>query len=81
MKQYRVWNVVLFLLVMLFSQTVLYTACPRCMRKSLALRTLCNLPTANFLWPLVLLLHGILFLLSYTRGHSRAIIRILRSAN
>jgi hypothetical protein len=70
LKQYRVFNVLLFLVVGYYLQTVMHTACPRCMRRSLALRTLVNLPTANLLWPLVVLIHGILLLRSYTSGHS-----------
>jgi hypothetical protein len=78
LKRYRVFRVLLFLFVGYYLETVMHMACPRCMRRSLALRTLVNLPTANLLWPVVVVFHGILLLRSYTNGHSRSIIRILR---
>jgi hypothetical protein len=79
MKRYRVFDYLCFLFVAFAYQTVMRTCCPRCMRKSLLLRTFLNLPLANILWPLVLIGHGIAFLATFTNGHSKSILQLLNA--
>jgi hypothetical protein len=78
LKRYRVFDYLLFLYVFFAYQSVMHTACPRCMRKSLALRTLLNMVLANILAPLVLLVHGFAFLRTFSKGHSASVLKILR---
>jgi hypothetical protein len=78
LKRYRVFDYLLFLFVAFAYQSVMHTACPRCMRKSLLLRSLVNLVLANFLFPLVALVHGTAFLATFSQGHSHSILKILR---
>jgi Zn finger protein HypA/HybF involved in hydrogenase expression len=78
LKRYRVFDFLLCLFIGFSMQTVMHTACPGCMRKSLLIRSLINLPLANVLFPLVAVFHGIAFLRSLTQGHSESVVEILR---
>jgi hypothetical protein len=78
LKRYRVFDYLVFLFVAFSVQTVMHTACPRCMRTSLLLRSALNVVLANFLCPVVLLVHGMEFLATFSKGHSTSVLQILR---
>jgi hypothetical protein len=78
LKRYRVFDYLVFLFIFVGYQSVMKTACPRCMRKSLLLRSLVNLVLANVLAPIMLLMHGIAFLATFSKGHSTSVLKILR---
>ena len=78
-KQYRFPELFVFLLVLYWVRTLTYTACPSCMRKKLALCAVINVVTANIVWPFVLFpWYSALALASFTRGHSKAVLAVLR---
>jgi hypothetical protein len=76
-KQYSVAHLVVFVLVFVYHQTGKYTGCSSCMRGYLLARTAINIIPANLLFPFIFLFHSIQFLRTYTRGHSRAIRKLL----
>lgn len=51
-------------------------ACPRCMRKRIANRTLANVWSAHVIWPLTVLpMHAWFYLSSFLPGHHAAVRR------
>jgi hypothetical protein len=78
LKRYRVFDYLVFLFVAFAVRTVMHTACPRCMRTSLLLRSVLNVVLANILCPVVLLVHGIQFLMTFSKGHSASVVEILQ---
>jgi hypothetical protein len=78
LKQYRflLWGVCYLAGVMY--RTVWYRACPACMRKWLAQRTAINVVPTNVLWPLVVLpWAAVLFIATYSQGHTPDVLRCL----
>ncbi|MEZ6125828.1 MAG: hypothetical protein R3C49_22100, partial [Planctomycetaceae bacterium] len=56
------------------------TGCPACTRKFIGKNLLVNLPTANLVWPVICVPWAIALLLaSFTRGHSKSILKSLAS--
>src|SRR5262249_17863446 len=78
LKRYRIYDYLLFLFFGAGWQLATYTACARCMRRIIGLRTALNVVSANFLFPLVFVPHVVQFLRSFAKGHSRSILQILR---
>lgn len=79
LKQYNFFVWIFFFLVGAFHRSIRYTACPSCQRKKLALQTLLTLIPANLFFPIVLLLHGGYFAMSFRPGHSRPIRKELQT--
>jgi hypothetical protein len=73
LKQYSV-PTVLFIVIAWAVRKSTEVACPSCMRKTVLRQTLINVPTANILWPLVIVPYaGIEFYLASRKGHSTEI--------
>ncbi len=73
LKQYSV-PTVLFIVIAWAVRRSTEVACPSCMRKTVLRQTLINVPTANILWPFVILPYaGIEFYRSSRKGHSTEI--------
>jgi hypothetical protein len=73
LKCYTFARLIVFLFIFGTVQKATYTLCPRCMRGTLATLALVNTLTANLLAPLVWVIYGVLFLMTFTRGHSRSL--------
>jgi hypothetical protein len=74
-KQYRMFDYLLFLGIFAVWRTVVRTGCPRCIRRDVLGRTLINIVLANLLWfPVVLPWHVIQALRSLRRGHSKNVL-------
>ena len=70
-KQYKLVRTLLFLFLFATWNTLVATACPRCMRKVILKRTAINILPANVLWVIVVLpFHLVQLLRTLTRGHS-----------
>jgi hypothetical protein len=70
LKLYHVLNV-LFVLVAFYFEGERHVACPRCMRRTLALHGLFWLLPANLLWPVfVLIPNAVHLLMTFRKGHS-----------
>jgi hypothetical protein len=70
LKYYHILNVV-FLLFAFRIESDRLIACPRCMRRLLALHSLVWLLIANLLWPVLVLAPNLVhFLMTFRRGHS-----------
>ena len=69
-----------FFALIYFSWTpVDYIACPSCMRKLILVRMLFNIIPANVTWPIFAVIWGIQLGRTYSRGHSREILKQLRA--
>jgi hypothetical protein len=77
LKQYRMYEMVLFVVFATAWRVATHVACPKCMRQKLLVRMLYNLPLANVFWPIVGVWHGVMVLTSLRKGHSRAIRKLL----
>jgi hypothetical protein len=69
LKRHRLHNWLVFVWFFWWAQTADYTACASCMRAILLQRTLVNIPTANLLWPIVLVRHAVFFTGTFRKGH------------
>lgn len=70
-KRYTMPRFVLFLGVAWFQQRATYTQCAPCMRWTIVENAVINVLPANLLWVLILFpWYSILFLLTFTAGHS-----------
>lgn len=70
LKQYSV-PTVLFIVIAWAVRRSTEVACPSCMRKTVLRQTLINVPTANILWPLVIVPYaGIQLYRASRKGHS-----------
>lgn len=79
LKQAKLFNKLLFLMIYTQWQTVTYTCCPECMRRHILNRSAATLLTGNFLWPIVALpLHGYHLYKSYQPGHSKAVANAIK---
>ena len=75
MKQFRCLSWCLFYLAGASWQTEYVRACPGCMRRHLAWRTLVNLVPANVLWPVMVLpWAAVQFVSTYQKGHSPTVL-------
>jgi len=77
-KCYRMMGVLVFLLIGAWWQTKRVVACDSCMRSELVISSAINLVTANLLSPLIWLWHGVLFAMTFGKGHSPEVIGFLR---
>mgnify|MGYP001603202908 CR=1 FL=1 len=77
-KCYRMMGVLVFLFVGAWWQTKRLVACDSCMRTELLISSAINLVTANVLSPLIFLWHGVLFAMTFGKGHSPEVIGFLR---
>ena len=77
-KCYRMMGVMIFIFVGAWWQTKRVVACAGCMRSELAISSAINLFTANLLSPFIFLWHGILFAMTFGKGHSPEVIGYLR---
>jgi hypothetical protein len=73
LKRFRLHQWLVFIWIGWWTRTAEYTACPACMRKILLERTLVNIPTANLIWPIVLVTNAICFARTFGRGHSKKV--------
>lgn len=68
----------LFLFVFYGWQTASQIGCPSCTRKMIGKNLLVNVLTANITWPFIILPWNlILLVMSFTRGHSKSVLKIL----
>lgn len=82
-KRYRIIDFCLFILIAANCRYVEYTCCPDCMRKHILEKGFTyNIITANFLWLILILPWSIILILcSYSKGHSKAVLKDIRKAN
>ncbi len=73
LKQYRMVDLVVVLVVALIYRPATHTACPSCMRRILLKRAAINTITAHLFAPLLYLVYGVYALMTVSQGHSRAI--------
>jgi hypothetical protein len=75
LKRVKLFQWLVFLVVFYWVRTVVYTACPGCMRKALVKRTLLNLVPGNLAWLLIVLpVHGLAFFRSFAAGPSSGLV-------
>jgi hypothetical protein len=68
----------LFLVVFYGWQTASQIGCPSCTRKMIGKNLLVNILTANITWPFIILPWNlILLVMSFTRGHSKSVLKVL----
>ncbi len=68
----------LFAIVGYGYKTIPQVGCPSCTRGMIGKNLLVNILTANLVWPIICLPWGIvLFLMSFTKGHSRSVLKTL----
>ena len=79
MKRHRLYRLLVFIGVAWWAQTAEYTACPPCMRHVILVRTLVNIPTANLTWPILFVIHAFQFASTFTAGHSRKVLELLKA--
>jgi hypothetical protein len=78
LKQYEFVRWMAFYLVGAAYQTAHYRACPGCMRKLIAARAAWNVVPANLLWVVLVFPWALaLFVATYRKGHSPAVLRAL----
>ena len=77
-KSYTMMSFLIFILVGAWWRTKRVVACDSCMRGELILSSCINLVTANLLSPFVLLWHGVLFAMTFQKGHSQEVLGYLR---
>jgi hypothetical protein len=80
LKCYRMFRYFLFAYLFYAWQIAGYVGCPSCMRKTIGVRCLVNLFTANLIFPVVLVQLAGAFLFTFMRGHSREVRRALEAA-
>ena len=80
-KNYKLPNYIVFLLLGATGQTISYICCPHCMRKHILIKCFTyNILLANVLWPFLIVPWGIVQLIrSYTKGHSDSVMQIIQS--
>lgn len=79
-KRYTMWRWLLFIGVFAQAQNVTYTCCSKCMRKHILWHGFTyNIITGNILWLFLgLPWFIILLVLSFTQGHSKSVIKIVK---
>ena len=77
-KSYTMMSFLIFVFVGAWWRTKRVVACAPCMRSELMMSSGINLFTANVLSPIVFIWHGVLFAMSYEKGHSADVINYLR---
>lgn len=81
-KRYFIFDLIVFILIYAWWRQGYYIACPRCIRKHILERMAVNLIPANFMWPILIFSVGIVeILLSYQKGHSTAVYKIIKEYN
>lgn len=70
-KEFRVINWFIFLLVIVVGKGMDYRACPKCMRKKIAERAAIQIVTAHVVFPIVAIFHIVQFCRTFVPGHSR----------
>ena len=69
-KNFRVMNVFVFLIIFMVARGIDYRACPSCMRKKIATAAGIQILTAHVVFPIVLIFHIIQFCRTFVSGHS-----------
>ncbi|CAN5205383.1 hypothetical protein BH10ACI1_BH10ACI1_15860 [soil metagenome] len=71
LKNYRVMQVFVFLIIFMVARGIDYEACPSCMRKKIATCAAIQIVTAHIVFPIILIFHIVQFCRTFTSGHSR----------
>jgi phosphate/sulfate permease len=77
-KEYKLFNSVVFIGIAILHRSATHTCCAQCMRKLIIKKTFnISILTAWILWPIMpFLFHFIVFLISFTKGHSKKVIEL-----
>ena len=70
LKNYRVMNVFVFLIIFMVARGIDYQACPSCMRKKITMCAGIQILTAHVVFPIILIFHVVQFCRTFVRGHS-----------
>ena len=71
LKDYRIINWFVFVIVFVGGKGMDYEACPNCMRKKIAERAAIQIFTAHVVFPIVAVFHIVQFCRTFVPGHSR----------
>ena len=74
-KRHRLFDRLLFLIIVVQHETGLYTCCSQCMRKKIVKKTFnYTILTAWILWVLIIIpWHLIVYVLTFSPGHSNSV--------
>lgn len=73
MKRFKLFQLLIFLIIFAHVRTAVYTSCPGCMRKIILERTFINIIPANLIWPIVFIFNIVYFTITFVPGPSRSI--------
>ncbi len=71
LKDYRIINWFVFVIIFVGGKGMDYEACPNCMRKKIAERAAIQIFTAHVVFPIVAVFHIVQFCRTFVPGHSR----------